>query len=412
MKKLNLTIRSILALCLCFALLAGAACAEEIRLISTGCPDDAGYACTLPDGRLVLTGSKDVDDYYSMKAWVLCLNPDATVSWEIVDRDGNGHTAAGQAAVLPDGTVAVVFGRHEGFLRDCTIKFYTQDGQPTGRELALPHEYTVGDVGPSRLMLFVWDGKDTVGETVLIDWDGNELLRYDGMGIPGAYGRWIGNTDELVLIGQDAQDNAHAKIMKMDGMTEKVLWETTLDWQMPDTDWASLWWGAKTSDGGYAAWLAEDTPLREDGSYDRSTFLVKFGANGSIQWMSRDSFEKKHMAVSRVFSWKGKIAVCCLPEEESPDGFDPWVFFWFDEDGNELGTTEVKLSAEDHPVMSRYLVPEDPETKRSTGFYYDMPVSAGDGLWALAVYNMRDYRDAIFDLYESREILLVRIPEP
>ncbi len=406
------TIGRILALCLCLVLLAGAAGAEETRMICSGRPDELDFACTLPDGRLLLTGVKDVDVYDSMRAWVLCVNPDATVSWEIVDRDEKGYQAAGEAAVLPDGTVAVAFGRYEGSLRKNTIRFYTQDGQPTGRELVFPEEYSVSGLEPSRLMLFVWDDQSTVGETVVMDWDGNELLRYDGAGMPGAYGRWIENTDGLVIVGQDAPENARAKIMKMDGLTKEAAWENTLDRRAEDTDWAALWWGAKTEDGGYAAWLMEDSPLQEDGSYDRNNFLVKFDAEGRIQWTSGESFEKKHMHVSRVFSWNGKIAVCCLPEQESPDGFDPWIFFWFDEDGKELGTTEVKLGAEDHPVMSRYLVPEDPETKRKTGFSYDMPIAMEDGLWALAVYTMYDVRDAIYDVFESREIFLVKIPEP
>ena len=81
MKKFNRTIKRFLALCLCAALLCGAACAEGIREICFGL-DYMHYGCTLADGRMVLVGAKNLADGYDFEpvARVVCLNPDRTAS--------------------------------------------------------------------------------------------------------------------------------------------------------------------------------------------------------------------------------------------------------------------------------------------------------------------------------------------
>ena len=104
MKKM----KHIPALCLCLMLLCGAACAEEMHVLGRGNWDYLEYGCTLPDGRLVLTGEKTMNrpDHVT-GAWLLCLNPDLTVSWEVVDEEENGYDSVRKAVVLPDGTIAV-----------------------------------------------------------------------------------------------------------------------------------------------------------------------------------------------------------------------------------------------------------------------------------------------------------------
>ena len=56
MKKFSRTSKNILALCLCLALLAGTACAEEVHIICSGKSDYLNYDGTLPDGRVLLVG--------------------------------------------------------------------------------------------------------------------------------------------------------------------------------------------------------------------------------------------------------------------------------------------------------------------------------------------------------------------
>ena len=188
MRKHCLWMKGILALCLCVALLAGTACAEEVHIICSGKSDYLNYDGTLPDGRVLLTGGKDLSDtVYYRGAWVLCLNPDRTVSWEIVDE---AYCEVRAAAILPDGTIGVVFENRQMMDREdrITIRFYTPDGKATGRELELSTENVIYEVNASWLMAYRWKAEERMDETVLFDWDGNELLRYDGLILPGGYG--------------------------------------------------------------------------------------------------------------------------------------------------------------------------------------------------------------------------------
>ena len=141
MKKFSRMIKKFPVLCLCVVLMFGTACAEGIRELCSGF-DRLYYCCTLPDGRVLLTGMKNrtTGDYYDPVAWVLCLNPDGTVSWEFDDRGANGYSSVVQAAALRDGTIAVVFEDRQLPDREdrITIRFFTKDGQLTGKELPIP----------------------------------------------------------------------------------------------------------------------------------------------------------------------------------------------------------------------------------------------------------------------------------
>ena len=85
MKRHFRTILYIIALGLCLAILAGTACAEMTEL-SCGKVEYLNYRCTLPDGRLLLTGGTRRDEYNGNAAWIVCLNKDRTVSWEYISR--------------------------------------------------------------------------------------------------------------------------------------------------------------------------------------------------------------------------------------------------------------------------------------------------------------------------------------
>ena len=348
MKKFNRTIKRFLALCLCAALLCGAACAEEIRTICTGL-EELYYRCTLPDGRVLMTGSKirpDPASYDDKAAWVVCLNPDRTVCWEYADQGENAYSSAVQAAALRDGTIAAVFEDRQLLDREnrIAVRFFTQDGQPTGKEFPIPADRVTWRATPSWLMMCSWKPEERMDETILIDWGGNELLRYDGLILPDGYGFAVGNTDELVLYGQDTMENSHAKILKLDGLTDSVLWETTLDWQLSDTEGSTIDSCVRTDDGGYLAMVGEARPETDENGNRWTSFLVKLDKEGRVLWTSREIFEKYKILGSRMYFLNGKLLLSCASETGGdPGSIAPWVFLWLDGDGNELGMTEVEL---------------------------------------------------------------------
>ena len=122
-------LRRILLLCLCAVLLTGSALAEDVADISGEGFDCMYYKCTLPDGRVILTGCKGtVGNYIDSRARILCLNPDMTVSWDKRQRARNRFfkgqkitprfnfhcfmkiVAVIGAGLNPDGLLSVFFG--------------------------------------------------------------------------------------------------------------------------------------------------------------------------------------------------------------------------------------------------------------------------------------------------------------
>ena len=419
MKKFNRTIKRFLALCLCAALLCGAACAEEIRTICTGL-EELYYRYTLPDGRVLMTGSKirpDPASYDDKAAWVVCLNPDRTMSWEFADTGENGYVSAVQAAALQDGTVAVVFEDRQLLDREnrLTVRFFTQDGKETGKELELSTKLVTFKATPSWLMLYGWKPEERMDETILIDWGGNELLRYDGLILPDGYGFAVGNTDELVLYGQDTMENSHAKILKLDGLTDSVLWETTLDWQLSDTEAGTIDSCVRTDDGGYLAMVGEARPETDENGNRWTSFLVKLDKEGRVLWTSREIFEKYKILGSRMYFLNGKLLLSCASETGGdPGSIAPWVFLWLDGDGNELGMTEVELKAEDLPHLSQYVGPAGDGTYWEPFADVLEIIPMADGLWALGQgdVDLMDGEKFLQTLPEASETFLVKIPEP
>ena len=418
MKKFNRMIRRFLVLCLCLALLAGSACAEEMKSICSGL-DHVYYSCTLEDGRLLLTGVKNrtTSDYYDPVAWVVCLNPDGTVSWEFDDQGADGYSSVVQAAALRDGNVAMVFEDRQLLDREdrITIRFFAKDGQPTGKELPIPTDCVTFRATPSWLMLNRWKKEERINETLLIDWGGNELLRYDGLILPGGYGDAVENTEELVFFGMDKMEHSHAKILKLDGFTDTVLWETTLDWQLPGTEEGRISSCVRTDDGGYLAWVEEAEPVKDDEWIRWKPFLVKFDAEGRVLWINREICEKHELLGSCMCFHDGKVMIPCVAEtDEDPDGIAPWLFLWLDEDGNELGTTKVELNIGDLQVASQYVGPAGDGTNWELCAYLWDLIPMTDGLLALGLCDVErmdgeEYQETI---PEASETFLVRIPEP
>ena len=414
MKKVFCAVKCALALVLCFMLLAGTACAEDMHFLSTSGWDSLEFACMLPDGRTVLTGSKLAESGEYTGGWVLCLNPDRTVSWEAVEGEKGEWFSAREAVLLPDGTLAVVFDKYINGQDVAAVKIYTQDGRPTGKEFEIPGDYFSMGATASWLMIRRWGNGNEPEETLLVDWDGKELLRYDGSGIPGGYGWPVGNTDELVLTGCDQRENSHAKIMKLDRQTGTVLWETTLDRQLPDTTEADLWSGMQTEDGGYVVLLDESGPYQGIASHVWDSFLVKFDAEGRTQWINGESFERHSLNAYDVFSRNGKIGVVGrLKQGEGYERSLSLVFCWFDTDGKELGTTRVNLDLEDFPTVRDCLNREPDEMNPVPMSWVAAVIPAADGLWALAgcCVNTLDSEGIGRSALGSEEAFLIRIPE-
>ena len=101
--------RKAFLLVLCFILCCSAAMAENGMNLGADGNDWLTYACTLPDGRLLFTGSRATPgNYQDSRARLLCLNPDLSVSWEYWDpAEGKAHFSG--AALLPDGTIGIIY---------------------------------------------------------------------------------------------------------------------------------------------------------------------------------------------------------------------------------------------------------------------------------------------------------------
>ena len=141
---------------------------------------------------------------------------------------------------------------------------------------------------------------------------------------------------------------------------------------------------------------------------------MKVDAEGRVQWINRESFERDNLSVRGMFSHNGKIVVYCGQVRGSDE--DPaqlWVFRWFDEDGKEIGTTEIKLNAEDFSVMSQYLEPEEEGVRREPVISFAEEIPMGDELWALGVCYANEWNgdEETGTCVESRELVLVRLPE-
>lgn len=376
-------------------MLFGFAAAEEMVTLESGLPELLYYKCTLPDGRLLLSGVGTVPGGDFPAALLRCLNPDRTVSWEWAD---SGWARAGRAAVIRAGTVAVVLDHHTD---GCAVRFFTQDGKPTGKELAIPDRYSeIWEMAPSFMMMLDKDSDSY--HTDLLDWDGRLIIGYDGVGMPGSFGFPVQDADELTLWGQ--ADNYHVAMVKMDALTGEALWNTVVDFQVPGMDRAWPVDAVKTGDGGYAGWMEETRSPLNDEKYQ---VLVKLDTEGRVLWGKWKEFERE--TVCGIKAYNGRIVVFCVPEGTDRNQMDtPKIFHWFDEGGTDLGTTELKIAPDKFPLVHRCLE-SDPEAVPL--FTLNMPMFAmPDGLWVLADCAAGN-RDGGYSSGEA-EIVLIRIPEP
>ena len=408
MKKLVMILIVVL-LSMTVALCAASGQAETLTELSCGNVEYLNYRCTLPDGRLLLIGGTRRDESDGNAAWIMCLNTDRTVSWEYISRK-DGYTSAEEAAVLDDGTIAVIM---EDYPKKRAAMFFTPDGKKARKKLDLKKKRgTVYTVTPSFIMTYDSVSKsadDYRHKTFLYDWKGREITRYDGLIMKDGYGFIVPDDDECVFYGQDNVFNSHAVIQKMDGATDKVLWKTVLDWQLPGTDTAEINSALKTGDGGYIAWLREGKPGKDEfSSYQYDYLLVKFDAEGRLQWLK--GAEEYGQDVGPLFLYDGKIGILC----EDSSRIDAARYIrWMNEDGKILGTTDIQLDLDDFKVLRDYLKPETAEEKRTTIMDQQQFIPMDDGLWVMATcFAAIDLGDNGFStIFDSQEIVMFRIPE-
>ena len=399
-------LKKAVTLCLCLALLAGSACAEGVRL-GTVNRESLKYMSAMPDGRLLLAGRKAGEE---ASAWLVCLNPDRTVAWEYVDPLQGSYCEITHTATLEDGTIAAVrYAEFQGGTKRNTVVFLTAEGRPTGKETELP-EYGLQTYAaePSYLMQLAMEGG--LCATILRDWDGNEIARYDGLAMYGGYGAKVMDDDELVTYGTA---DGRGRIMKMDGPGDRVLWETTLDCQWEDTETVELTEAVKTEDGGYAVCLREGLPGAEDGTSEWRKALVKFDGNGSLQWVNKEDLETA-ARYSNLTSCNGKILLRSVPEGETEHAIDaPETFVWFDGNGKKLGTTDLAMTLDAFPSLQEQLVPTDSSKPRIPVADYQKLIPMADGLWALVSCAVAEKDEFGFLDYPSgsEELVLVKVPE-
>ena len=376
MDKMRTILKRLLLLCLCAVMISGTALANEIVDIGVEGYDVTGYDCTLPDGRMIFTGSQgEPGNYMNSRARILCLNPDMTVSWEYIDPSEGSWDAYG-VILMKDGTLCVRLSNSPYQTRaEDKLVFFTQDGQPTGREIQLDvtetkegyFNYGICDFGIITYYQ-VNDSDDRDKEyQEYTDWDGNKLFRLDGQEM--LVTRLIEEEDGIVLLGNERGQSGAAKIMKIDWQGNTV-WENTLPFITEANRGAMLHCGIETSDGGYLAVLLE-RPL--DLQEKWKTALVKFSSTGRVLWMNEESFDKQPSSMFEdLIEYDGKYVL----EFEDKERFDslkmPVRYLWFDAEGKELGITELYIRKEELPRLA------DSKEAQASGW---MMLVMEDGLW-------------------------------
>ena len=401
--------------------LTGTAEEENLAELNSEQREWLEYRCSLPDGGLILTGGMRLDGTgKGTGSYVLCLNADRTVRWEYTDRDKNGYKSAEEATVLADGTIAVVVWDYP---EKIAVKFFTPQGKNAGKKLDLTKICGNGqifDITPSFILKIeymgnITDPEDFRYETILYDWKGKEIIRYDGEIVYGGYGFSIKGNGELVAFGQDTVYNSHAKFAKTDWQTGSVLWETVLDYQQPETDMAVLDDIAVTDDGGYVGLLQERKPAADSDEFEYVYYLVRFDPEGRLLWIRDTESLYRNGFLTNLSSCSGKIVMQCENREnESWSRGEPIRFLWMNPDGEELGTTELTLRPEDFRLMRDWQDPEEEGVYRYPVLGIDRMIRMEDGLWAFATLHIaekQDGDDAVLYPPDDQEFVLIRIPE-
>ena len=289
------------------------------------------YQCTLPDGRVILTGWQSTPgNWQDSRARILRLNPDMTVSWEYRD-PAEGFCGFTRAAVLKNGRIGVVFENSPGQeTEEIKLKFFDTDGRPAGEEISLPvSDGLVYGATASCIWLRGYSS------TWFIDWEGNTVFQFSDEKSPlNGCDRMTETEDGLVFAGCSSEDEA--LLIKLDFRGE-LLWETRIPAsEQAGMEGANLTDCMKTEDGGYLAQLVEYGS--EISAY---RYLVKFGADGLVAWKNADAFDRCPETWLNGLVMHNGILVAEMmgsSDEYGMNGVGTYV--WMDGNGNWLGTTD------------------------------------------------------------------------
>ena len=389
-------------LILCLSILSSFAYSESVISFNGPGYDALGYACTLPDGRMIFTGYRSEEgNYQESRARLLCLNPDKTVSWEYWD-PAKGQCGYGAALMRKDGTLAVVFSNSPyQKLTERKIKYFTTEGEPLEKTVDIFYDDSLlNAVCPSFLQITVIPGDAEVFYRYFLDWDGNELFKIasnEEITIEKSFEA----EDGVVLMGCEPTWPSNAKIMKLD-LKGSILWETVLPTHLEHLSDARLEYCRQTSDGGYLALYFESSGLMSDGKApDRYQALVKFNRDGRMLWMNHDCFPQSEFKQCKgLYEYDRKYVMELNTTQKSFSIDHPRVFLWVDEEGREIGRTELIINQEDLNIQV-----DQGKIENAGGSFVTMP----DGLWMLRDILIEN--DNHMKEMDSRDIFLFKVPE-
>lgn len=399
----------ILLLCLCAALLAGTAAAEETAaapILENGLK----YMGKLPDGRILFGGFRQYPGKSECFPRLLCLNTDRTVSWD-AQADPGQDARYTLAAVLPDGTVAAVLGLMSSESVSDELCFFTQDGEPVDREMTLPvnGEYKIPFVSESLVTAVENDGGQ-FAPILLFDWNGNKTGELGGPDIY-RYGGMIQRPDGFILEFTPEEGTREEKIVRTDSRGN-VLWEVILPraWTTKDgMGWLHMW---ETDDGELLVLQSDLMPHGEDGEAESQSTLTALDSNGNILRTENGALGDSKELCMGFCEHEGKYAAVLYSYDVEQPGFrlDGVRICWLDGHGRALGTTELALKPEDFDWTAQYA--QDVADGKARLEMTPQPgmISMPDGLWMYVEVRLREngtgyiYRD-------TWKQTLVRIPE-
>ena len=407
--KRNLWMR-ILTACLCAAMIIGSAAAENmIDLGGEGC-DLLYYSSVLPDGRILLSGTQAVSDHEEENcARLLCLNEDRTVCWDYLDEAAN-NSMIRSTQILEDGTIGVWYWvLKEDTLVDQSLRFFTQDGKPTGKiiNLMADHYTTILNSTKSRLLRsHEKEREDGTKEywTELIDWDGKTIARFDCVRIPG-YMLEVENG--LILFGESwTKDYVVNGMTKMD-LQGNILWEKELQNPWQDDHSIDIYYPVQAEDGGYLVVMSRCVSHDANGEAVFETALVKLDGEGNLLW-SREVKDEYGQWCYNMTVCNGKTV---MMYRKGYTINEPWRFHWFDENGKELGVTEMTQELKDYERLAEYTDKLKGEKDINPELLMLYPLPMKDGLWGMAFVGVRELVEGTVN-DESMDEFLIKIPEP
>lgn len=426
-------IRQALLLCLCATLAAGCACAEKTEGVNLGKSgkNSLVYGTTLSDGRILLVGTRQAPGQDAGSGWLLCLNPDRTVSWEYTG-DAADDECFDAAAELEDGTIGLMFGHtveHEGTYKyEYALRFFTTDGKPTGKEVSIPFrgdEMVIQNATKSRLQMICTTILTEAGEnqyrsvredSYLIDWDGNEAAYLERFDLSYSNSDMIEEADGLVMNGYNFQGQKFGKTARKTDLQGNLIWETRLECAWPDTTRADAERIIPAWDGGYIVLQMEPVQPKEDTDWEYRGALVKLDRDGNILWTRTEGFEEVIIGGGLLAMANGKIAVSVIHANKDGKTFRadiPRRIAWFDENGMFLGNVEMEFGTENFPQLKR---PNEKPTfgiEESLNFYEDRIIPMEDGMWMLGgFYLAQAEKDGTWNNMAYYNSGLFRIPEP